>query len=71
MNDLLLTGTLAYGIIYGIKNITVRVLCVFTSQPLLQSQLGNVLDTLFVGSIIYFGTFGFNYLSTLLASFYA
>ena len=57
MNELLLSITVGYGVIYGVKNMLLRIQCILTGSKLLQSSLGGLLDGMFISFILYFALF--------------
>ncbi len=63
LNSLLLVATIVYAVRYGVGNTVKRILSFILSLKLKQSDLGRTLDVLFYISLIYFASFGREYLN--------
>jgi len=70
MNELFLGITVVYGVAFGLRNLLMRFARMFHKREVTQSGFGEALDLLFVVSIIYFATFGFNFMAELANNIY-
>lgn len=65
MNELLLVVTVVYGILYGLRNLVVRIVAFLQGDDFVQNGLGTTLDILFLSFVVYFATFGFKFITNL------
>ena len=53
MNEVLLLLTVVYGVVYGVRNLTLKMVLTLKDKTVNQSVVGKILDNLFIISILY------------------
>jgi len=53
VNTVILSFVIGYGIITGVKNLFFHIMCTISSKELNQGTTGQLLDIVFVSSIVY------------------
>ena len=53
MNEVLLLLTVVYGVVYGVRNLTLKMILTLKDKTVNQSVVGKILDNLFIISILY------------------
>ena len=67
INTVIFVVGIAYALAFGLKNLIIKTIAFFSEYRVVnQSSLGKFFDSLFIISIIYFSTFGFNYIQYLI-----